>query len=110
MHALLEPVAAAALSLTLAWTVPTLSVGPAEFPVPAECVECAVLFIPQKLGARWWEQPTVIDTLAKLPAQDGAAMAYLVPLWVGYGATNVVCRDAAGNWSRPSNGEESKNP
>lgn len=99
--------AIAAASLTLTWTAPLLvDRGNA----PAECVQCAVLLIPQKLGARWWEAPTVTDTLARLPAHDGEAMAYLVPLWVGYGAGNVVCRDSAGNWSLPSNYVESKRP
>lgn len=98
---------ASPLALWLLWTAPTtVEQGHA----PAECVECAVIFIPQKVGARWWEQPTVTDTLAKLPASDGQAMQYMLPLWVGYGSTNVVCRDAAGNWSLPSNCAESKKP
>lgn len=98
-----------ALLLTLTWTAPVCTQG-SVLCAPAECVECAVLFIPQKTAALWWMQPTVVDTLQKLPASDGKAMGYLVPLWVGYGSTNVVCRDAARNWSVPSNYQESKTP
>lgn len=94
-------------SLTLAWTAPLLTEGGHA---PADCFECAVLLIPQKLGISWWESKTITDTLVKLPASDGRSMSYLLPLWVGYGSANVICRDAAMNWSLPSNYWESKNP
>lgn len=97
------------LALTLYWTAPTTTQG-SELGAPADCVECAVLFYPQKTGVRWWEQPTICDTLAKLPASDGASMSYIIPLWVGYGTSGVICRDAARNWSGPSNYVESKKP
>jgi hypothetical protein len=111
MRALIEAAGAviAAASLTLAWTAPLYADRTTHYE-PAGCVACAVLLIPQKLGPSWWEQRTITDTLATLPATDGTAMAYLMPLWVGYGSGNVVCRDAAGNWSGPSNYVESKRP
>lgn len=98
-----------ALLLTIIWTAPLYTEG-SLLGAPADCRECAVLFYPQRVGANWWQQPTVVDTLAKLPATDGQSMGYLVPLWVGYGSLNVKCQDAAYNWSRPSNYVESKNP
>lgn len=106
---LLLAVPAHAEARTLAWTAPSCSFGDIVC-VPPGCVECAVLFYPQKTGGFWWADPTVCDTLQKLPATDGQSMSYLVPLWVGYGTIQVECRDAAGNWSPPSNHVESRNP
>lgn len=97
------------LALVLTWTAPLYTQG-SDLGAPAGCIECAVLFYPQKTGPAWWTIPTTCDTLAKLPASDGAVMSYIIPLWVGYGSTNVICRDAAINWSPPSNYEVSKKP
>lgn len=94
-----------ASTLTLLWHAPLLTEGGH---VPADCVECAVLYYAQKTGVTWWKMPTLADTLAFVAVIDGQACSYVVPLWVGYGSTNIVCRDAAYNWSLPSNYWESK--
>ena len=88
------------LALHLTWTVPSLD---ARGRGPAGCAECAVLHVPQKTGVDWWRQPTVYDTLAKLPAVDGTVMGYFVPLYIWYGTSIVICRDSSYNWSRHSN-------
>lgn len=97
------------LALTLSWHAPICTQG-SDLCAPASCVECAVVYVHRRTGPTWWREPVVRDTLAKIAATDGRAMGYLLPLWVDYGTTLVVCRDAARNWSRWSNLRESKRP
>jgi hypothetical protein len=92
----------ALLLLTLTWHAPQYAEG-STMPGSAGCTECAVLYWRQRTGPEWWRDQSPPDTLAKLPASDGAAMGYITPLWASWGTCNVVCRDAAGNFSRPSN-------
>lgn len=102
------------LAATLTWTAPVCTQDSPAC-APAGCDSCFVLYVPRKVRTEeiadnvyiivreWWEQPMVVDTLARLPASDGQAMGWLMPLWVGHGTAIVVCRDSAGNVGRHSN-------
>jgi hypothetical protein len=90
-------------TLRLAWTSPVCNAtGICDSLHPAECVEVAVIRVPRKVGLRWWEQPTVYDTLARFPAVDGQRFDVRFPGAVT-GAAFVVSRDSARNWSPWSN-------